>query len=331
MNQKLVSVIIPTFNRVKFLEQAIESVLSQKSTCELLIVNDGSTDGTENLLKLYREKYADFRYISQVNQGVAIARNTGIKNAAGEYIIFLDDDDQLIFNGIHKLLAEISNQAENVGMVCGGLITSYEDNRPARIGNLPGNTSRNELLLRFLTSNHIALGQVIIKKQALTWAGGFSENYPFAEDYELWTKILLKYDIAYLNHPVLLHRKHAGQVTVEKRGLVRYYSDKTAFKFLQQINLKELFKPFPGRENENPGFIAENMENLARTMLNYPWTHFDTALEILKMAQDECFNNARKKYIEELEKNIPLLLKNKFAGLARLSPAEKLELKTNFL
>jgi len=97
MNKPLFSIIIPTYNRAHMLQKAIESVLAQTYiNWELIIVDDGSKDNTKEVVKSYYDER--IRYIWQKNQERSVARNTGIKNAFGEYICFLDSDDVFLEN-----------------------------------------------------------------------------------------------------------------------------------------------------------------------------------------------------------------------------------------
>lgn len=94
------SIIIPTFNQKDFLAEAIESALAQTTSCEIIVVNDGSTDGS----KFICDEYADrIKVIHQVNKGLPSARNTGIMNATGEIILMLDSDDKLLLTAVERI------------------------------------------------------------------------------------------------------------------------------------------------------------------------------------------------------------------------------------
>ena len=109
-----VSVIIPTFNREKYIGDAIESVLSQNiDGCELIVVDDGSTDNTQNVIQKY---IADIKYIRHNNQGIAKTRNVGMLAAQGEYIAYLDDDD-IYYPYKLKLQTTILDNMPQIGMI----------------------------------------------------------------------------------------------------------------------------------------------------------------------------------------------------------------------
>ena len=100
-----VSIIIPVYNAEKYIEECIKSCLAQTyENCEIIIVNDGSTDGSENKIKPYFKKV---KYIRQENMGGSVARNTGLDNASGEYIYFLDSDDVIFPQTIRNLVDAI--------------------------------------------------------------------------------------------------------------------------------------------------------------------------------------------------------------------------------
>jgi len=111
-----VSVIIPTYNCAQFITEAIESALMQTYTdIEIVVVDDGSTDNTKEILKPYIEKNF-LTYIYQENQGPGAARNTGIKAATGEYIAFLDADDTLTEDSVEKRINLIEGSSD-IGLV----------------------------------------------------------------------------------------------------------------------------------------------------------------------------------------------------------------------
>lgn len=96
MANSIVSIIVPIYNTYEFLEECLQSIISQTyKNIEIILIDDGSTDNSDQICKRYIEKYTNIKYIYQTNQGVSVARNRGINEANGEYIYFLDSDDKI--------------------------------------------------------------------------------------------------------------------------------------------------------------------------------------------------------------------------------------------
>ena len=119
---EVVSVIIPAYNAEKYLAECIDSVLNQTyENVELIIVNDGSQDGTRDILDKYASKHSNIQVIHTENGGVSRARNIGLKHASGDYIMFLDSDDTLTKDAIQIMYNEIIEyDADIVSSVFGG-------------------------------------------------------------------------------------------------------------------------------------------------------------------------------------------------------------------
>lgn len=201
--EKLVSVIIPTYNRKATLKRAICSVICQTYTnWELIIVDDGSTDGTEELVhdfiseKIYYIK-------SEVNQGVCKTRNIGIKHAKGDYIAFLDSDDEWTIDKLEKQLNEMHRKGTKVAYCRFSRL--YQDGKSvikppkSRTEDLEG-----DLFYPLLLGNFIGTPTMIIAKDVLEEIGGFEESIKNLEDYELILRIAKKFYIAFTDE-VLVH------------------------------------------------------------------------------------------------------------------------------
>lgn len=127
MNGK-VSVIIPAYNAEKYLTECIDSVLAQTyKNVELIIVNDGSIDGTKAILESYQQKHANIQVIHTDNGGVSRARNVGLDNATGEWIMFLDSDDLLVANAIEILLNDIKDKGADLAV---GMMSADVNSQP---------------------------------------------------------------------------------------------------------------------------------------------------------------------------------------------------------
>lgn len=110
-----ISIIIPVYNVEKYIKKCLDSVLNQSnSKIQIIIINDGSTDNSHEIIEKYLEKHKNIIYIQQKNQGAAVARNTGLKYVKGEYVMFLDSDDYLERNSLHNLYKYIKNMNSEI-------------------------------------------------------------------------------------------------------------------------------------------------------------------------------------------------------------------------
>lgn len=116
----MVSAIVPVYNSETYIEECLKSILKQTySNFEIVVVNDGSTDSSEEIiLSLQKENPNTIKYVKQENSGVGQARNTGITNALGDYIVFVDSDDRIKEDYIETLVSEIENKKQDI--VCSG-------------------------------------------------------------------------------------------------------------------------------------------------------------------------------------------------------------------
>ena len=187
-----ISVVIPTYNNAEFLIKAIESVLDQKyEAYEIIVVDDGSTDDTQSVIKPYMAKIS---YFLKSNTGVASARNVGINNAKGNYIAFLDSDD-LWSNNKLKETVKVIEQYPDVGLIHTG---AYRVNRNGRIlGSIINKDWGPKLYFKLLQGFSIYNSSVVVKKECFENCGYFYEYYQAkagAEDWDRWIRIAKRYD-----------------------------------------------------------------------------------------------------------------------------------------
>ncbi len=202
MNPK-VSVIIPTYNRAKVLPRAINSVLSQKHVFfELIIVDDGSTDETKNSLVQYGKK---IRYFYQDNKGVSAARNLGIKNSTGEYIAFLDSDDEWL---PQKLKTQLDFFEANPDY----LICQTEEiwiRGGVRVNPMKKHKKFGGWIFeKCLPLCVISPSAAMLHKKLFTEIGFFDESLPACEDYDLWLRIASRYKVGLIPKPYI--KKYGG-------------------------------------------------------------------------------------------------------------------------
>ena len=236
-----VSVIIPSYNAARYIETAVISVLSQTGPApEIIVVDDGSTDGTENVLKDYVNREL-VTYIRQDNRGQAGARNVGIKNSKGQFICFLDADDTLDANSVQTRLSVFKRYPE-LGLVFtdnrkvirkDGKDVIYRENDLLEtsftqcLANgciravdgeiyLFGKDIFYELILRCF----IWTGTVMTRRHVLSDVGYFSEEMGTADDHDLWLRIARKYEIGFLAYSTATYLMHDGSIT---KNIPKYF------------------------------------------------------------------------------------------------------------
>jgi glycosyltransferase involved in cell wall biosynthesis len=195
-----VSVIIPTYERAHLVSQAIDSILAQTyDDREIIVVNDGSTDNTAEILAGYADRIT---LIHQENRGVAAARNAGMRVARGEYIAFLDDDDlwepQKLAQQIPLL--EIDPL---VGLVSSDMVFFDEEGiHPGTYwdGFIPPATITPWTLLK---GSFLSVPTIVIRQSCLAQVGYFDENLQVCEDYDLWLRIVEGWKVDYINAPLV--------------------------------------------------------------------------------------------------------------------------------
>lgn len=208
-----VSVVIATYNRVRFLPETIESVLQQRfRDFELIVVDDGSTDETPELLKSYVGR---IRSLRQENRGPAAARNLGIRQARGRWISIQDSDDLAAPDHLETLFA-FTEQNPDCGMVFanGAYLGGPEHNRETII---PKEKSRRLArdgvrLVDLFDKSIVRLQAALISKQCLEAVGGHDESLYICMDLDLAFRIFMRYPAAYLDKVVFLYRKHEGNI-----------------------------------------------------------------------------------------------------------------------
>jgi len=184
----VISVVMPTYNRAHLISRAIHSVLNQTyENLELIIVDDGSTDNTEQVVQSFND--TRLKYIKQPkNSGAAAARNTGIEAALGAYIAFLDSDDEWLPHKLEKQVKAFSVAPPEVGVVYSG-IWWLEDGK-TKYFSYPNNIKKDGYLRHsILKKGFIFLQSSVVKRECFSKAGMFDERLVVLEDWELWLRI----------------------------------------------------------------------------------------------------------------------------------------------
>ena len=191
-----VSVLIPAFNRSQLLARAVRSVLNQTSQdFEVIVIDDGSTDDTAQIVKSLGPRV---KYIWQENQGVAVARNTGINNANGKYISFLDSDDEFHPNHLELLLKKFDLNPD-ASIIHGWAQIIDQDGRryQRNKSKLHGITFRD-----FLFSNPAELGTLMFKCECFEDDALFDPSLIVYEDWDLWLRLSFRYKFDFVSRTI---------------------------------------------------------------------------------------------------------------------------------
>ena len=212
MKNDFISVVIPTYNRVTFLKDAIDSVLAQTFLdFELIVVDDGSTDETPKLLSSYNNKV---RVITQTNQGPSAARNRGIETAKGEWIAFLDSDDVWKPDKLKKQVQFITDNPDT--KIC------QTEEVWIRSGKRVNPKKKHEMHSGWIYEKCLPLcivspSSVMIHQDVFEKAGLFDETMLACEDYDLWLRVTPHYPVFLVREQLIV--KQGGHDDQQSRTI----------------------------------------------------------------------------------------------------------------
>jgi glycosyltransferase involved in cell wall biosynthesis len=223
--RSMISVIIPTYNRASFLAEAIQSVLDQdyfrdclKEPCfEFLVIDDGSTDRTEMVVRSFGDRV---KYFYQQHQGVSAARNQGLRLSSGDFIAFLDSDDLWMSN---KMTAQMSfMEAFPKAMVC------FTEEVWIRNGVFVNPKKKHQkytgwVFDRVLPICLLSLSSAFFRKKVFEVVGDFDESIPACEDYDLSIRLAHRFPVHLIDSPLIVKRGgHADQLSRQFWGMDRF-------------------------------------------------------------------------------------------------------------
>ncbi len=236
----MISIVIPVYNRERYVGAAIESVLNQtRSDFELLVWDDGSTDSSIDIAHHYAELDQRVHVIAAEHQGVAPALKAAFAATTGTYIGSVDSDDLLAPTALEETAA-ILDAHPDVGMVytyCRVIDDQGQDRGLGRDCRIP--YSKDRLLIAFITSHFRLLRRCVYDQ-----VGGIDESFELAEDYDLCLRLSEVTTVQHVQKPLYYHRRHEGNITnqrieiaqwahrailqaVKRRGLDKHYLTQT--------------------------------------------------------------------------------------------------------
>lgn len=209
-----ISVIIPTYNRASYIRDAIESILEQTyPVFEIIVVDDGSTDNTSEVIRLYGDR---IRYFWQQNSGPGAARNRGIKEAKGDYVAFLDSDDIWVQNKT-KIQMDFFSKHPHLDIIFGDManFSETEDNNMPEIKNpkthnyfVAHSSDIEQIFDCLIIGNLIPTPTVICRRACISRIGFFDEKLKIAEDYDYWLRAARICRFGFINAVLIKRRRH---------------------------------------------------------------------------------------------------------------------------
>ena len=229
-----ISVVIPSYNRREFLKRSIDSAINQtKKPLEIIVVDDGSTDGTETMIK---SDYDFVKFIKQKNKGVSAARNIGIKVSIGEWICFLDSDDEWKKDKLEKQINAMKSNPgykffhSNEIWIKNGLRINQKKKHKKYGG---------DIFDKCLDMCRISPSSVMIDKTVFDEVGNFNENLVVCEDYELWLRICDKYRVFFIDEPLIIkYGGHQGQLSYSIESIENHRIKALEYLILENLNRK---------------------------------------------------------------------------------------------
>lgn len=259
----MISVIIPTYDRASLLKEAIQSVLNQdyftaknaSNLFELLVVDDGSTDNTREVVESFKGRV---KYHSKVNEGVSVARNFGLRLAKGDYIAFLDSDDLWIKEKLRMQMNLMENLTQ--AKVC------YTDEIWTRKGVRVNPKKKHQkysgwIFEKVLPLCLLSLSSAIFSREIFEEIGNFDEELPVCEDYDFSIRIAHRYPFYFIPRPLIIKRGgHPDQLSQKFWGM-----DKFRIRALEKalsLGLTPLQKSLVKKELvKKCGILAKGFEN----------------------------------------------------------------------
>lgn len=210
MTDPLVSVIIPVYNQERYLASAVESVLNQTfSDFELIVVDDGSTDRTPDVIASFVSR---IRALRKPNGGGASALNLGIQEARGAWIAWLSSDDLWEPTKLERQIAEIRRQPTYAFSYTDAHIVDAEGLIVER-QHLPNPRTRRARMLLLVRRSFINGIGVLVRRDVFKDVGLFDEENRFTYDFDMWSRIAPRYDFLHVPEPLVRYRVHQGQAS----------------------------------------------------------------------------------------------------------------------
>jgi glycosyltransferase involved in cell wall biosynthesis len=273
LQEPLVSIIMPSYNRIGMLERALHSVISQNyQNWELLVVDDASTDGTINLLKNFSsiDKRINF-FRLETNGGACVARNVGLQAAKGEYVTFLDSDDEYLPKKVElQVQCFMTSSVHNLGVVSCGRI----DVRNGSVYNEWVPNLRGDILKDLLLKNRIGAGTPFLMVKSSILKNNnilFDPEMPAGQDWDFLTRVCQHASFDVVSEPLVRVHHHTGErVYNTERAVLAFNKQYEKYKelLLNEVEVHDTFVLKMAVQSYVYGYHTRALELLSSNIVN---------------------------------------------------------------
>jgi len=240
-DRPLVSVYITNYNYARFIKQSIESVLNQSlQDFELLIIDDGSTDNSREIIEYYRD-FDKIRIVYQHNKGLNVTNNIAMRSASGKYIVRLDADDYLEPTALESMSQKLEED-DQLGLVFPDYY--YVNSDGVRIGEEKRHNFEKEVSL-YDQPAHGAC--TMIRLSFLKELGGYNESFTCQDGYDLWLKFILHHKVVNVNKPLFSYRRHNSNLTSNEERILSTRKQIKEFFVDQHLEIPQTLAIIPAR------------------------------------------------------------------------------------
>ncbi len=331
-----ISVIIPLYNHEKYIKESVHSVLEQSiQDFELIIINDGSTDNSEEVVKAIKDDR--IKYFYQDNQGAHNTINRGIQLAEGEYISILNSDDIYYKNRFEEALKVFESDSSVYAVFShlefvddkGDFIRLYrgaEDNRKDRNIEASANLGNN-IVLDLLGGNFLITTSNLFCRKSVFTNIGYFRNLRYAHDYDFFLRLCSTYKVCVIDVPLLKYRQHGTNTLKENEAEVSFEAGLVLADFLLNNDLKSIFeKGIPEYDVLEQIFLSMNdyrIDRMIMALLMYGTRFRDKKKMVFKELSENTENTFRKTCVANFKSNTDVTVSHSYLGRALTSQLRK--------
>jgi glycosyltransferase involved in cell wall biosynthesis len=334
-NQPLFSVIVPTYNQAGYLPEALESLLRQSNgNWEAVVVNDGSTDNTGDVVNSYILKDSRIRVINKTNGGVASALNEGIKKARGQWICWLSSDDMFEPDKLEIHAQAIKDNPDIRFFHTNYFVFDEVLGSKRVLVDDPGDfvAPLEFQVLHFFDRNCVNGISVAVHREVFEQVGFFNESYKYGQDFDMWLRINARYRSLFIDKKTVVTRWHIQQGMRSFPEAGTYESSRACMEFLNSHGFSECF---PAMDLSTAAGAAKAVKETMAVVFNIKAMmykcYFNTALleRLAEWVCKHCPENLKSELLSSLRKTIGNLVNSQLPVELRTAMSEFLKNMTN--